>query len=71
MTKIHVRPAWDGAIVRDPATMRPLPAAGAEVVETTYWRRRIAAGDVIVVATVEPKQAKGKQQKTTHKEGDA
>jgi hypothetical protein len=33
-------------IVRDPVSKKPLPPEGREVPETTYWIRRVAAGDV-------------------------
>lgn len=35
-----------GLTVIDPATRKPLAADGAEVSDTTYWRRRLADGDV-------------------------
>lgn len=47
--KIFVVPA-DGLIVRYPEQpSRILPENGAEVPETSYWLRRIADGDVLVV----------------------
>lgn len=42
---MYVKPA-PGLIVRDPVTKFPLPAAGREVQPTSYWLRRVAAGDV-------------------------
>jgi len=45
MRKIYVVPAA-GLLVRDPASMLPLPPEGAEVTETSHWLRRIQAGDV-------------------------
>lgn len=47
MKRIFVRPGAPGLIVRDPTTMEPLPADGKEVQETSYWTRRLLAGDVI------------------------
>lgn len=37
-------------LVIDPLTGRGLPAAGAEVPVTPYWRRRLACGDVLPVS---------------------
>lgn len=45
MSKQHLIPKA-GLRVVDPATGKPLPAAGAEVEITTYWRRRLRDGDV-------------------------
>lgn len=43
-----------GLVVRDPVTKFPLPAEGREVQPTSYWMRRVAAGDVeLVEAPVE------------------
>lgn len=42
---LYVKPA-PGLLVRDPVTMEPLPAAGAEKPRSSYWLRRLAAGDV-------------------------
>ena len=39
----------DGMLVRDPITMRALPPEGAEVAATSFWIRRLAAGDVIEI----------------------
>lgn len=41
-----VKPA-PGALVRDPATMAPVPPEGRAVPETAHWRRQIMAGDLI------------------------
>lgn len=35
-----------GLVVRDPDTLQALPADGAEIQLTSYWHRRIKAGDV-------------------------
>ena len=43
---MFIRPV-EGRLVRDPVTKRHLPAAGAEVPESTYWIRRIEGGDVV------------------------
>ena len=34
-------------MVRDPVTRKLLPAAGAEVPNTSFWRRRVRDADVI------------------------
>lgn len=54
--RLHVRPGFPGAIVRDPHTRRRLPAAGGHVPDNTYWRRRLREGDVILVVP-EPSKA--------------
>lgn len=46
---MKLKPASPGLIVLDPASRRPLPAAGAEVAESGYWFRRLRCGDVIPV----------------------
>jgi hypothetical protein len=38
-----------GALVRDPTTLQPLPESGREVAPTSYWQRRLTAGDVVLV----------------------
>lgn len=38
-----------GLKVRDPISKFHLPADGAEVQESSYWIRRLADGDVVVV----------------------
>jgi hypothetical protein len=44
-----------GRKVRDPISRLPIPAAGVEVSETdTYWARRLADGDVVIVAPAKP-----------------
>lgn len=53
-----------GYIVRDPETKKPLPAEGMEVEKSSYWVRRIQAGDVSIVVISKPKPAR-----KTKKEG--
>lgn len=48
MSTVFVVPAA-GALVRHPDTMTPLSAGGENVELTTYWRRRISDGSVVVV----------------------
>lgn len=52
--KIFVKPAVDGALVRQAdRDMRPLPAEGAWVADTMLWRRLILTGDVVEVEPVD------------------
>lgn len=44
---MRIKPARPGLLVRDPVSKRPLPDSGRDVPETSYWLRRLAAGDVI------------------------
>jgi hypothetical protein len=46
---MRVRPAKPGAIIRDPDSYQQLPAEGGRVPDTTFWRRRLRAGDVVLV----------------------
>jgi hypothetical protein len=49
---MFVKPA-PGLKVRNPVTKRHLPLEGAEVPESTYWVRRLAAGDVVQASDVQ------------------
>lgn len=44
---MRVKPTVEGAIIRDPVTRLPLPAAGGEVPENSFWIRRLRAGEVV------------------------
>lgn len=46
---MRVKPADPGAVIRDPVTKRQLPADGGDVPDTSFWRRRLDAGEVVVV----------------------
>lgn len=48
---MKVKPAIEGAIIRDPITKQPLPAQGREVPDNSFWRRRLADGEVVLVDT--------------------
>lgn len=54
-----VKPA-DGLLVPNPEARPPMPrhlaAEGAEVPDTEYWRRRVADGDVVIVAAAADKK---------------
>jgi hypothetical protein len=49
---MFVKPAHPDLLVANPEARPPmrrhLPAEGAEVPDTQYWRRRIADGDVVL-----------------------
>jgi hypothetical protein len=47
MSKLHVKPAVPGAVIRDPRTMRALPAEGGRVPDNTFWRRRLNKGEIV------------------------
>lgn len=47
--RIKVKPAYKGLIVRDPISKNILPESGDLRSMTSYWRRRIMDGSVIVV----------------------
>jgi hypothetical protein len=54
---MFVKPATPDLLVANPEARPPmprhLPAEGAEVPDTQYWRRRIADGDVILAPAPE------------------
>lgn len=60
-----VKPAREGLIVLDPANYMPLPAEGAEVPQTTYWKRRLRAGDVVPVESVKAAAARPSRSSST------
>lgn len=43
---MRVKPA-EGRQVRDPVTKQLLPAAGRDVPDNQFWRRRLRDGDVV------------------------
>lgn len=45
---MHVKPV-EGRLVRDPLTNEVLPAEGREVTDSTFWRRRLIKGDMVLV----------------------
>lgn len=47
-----------GVRVRDPRTLQHIPETGIEVSDTdTFWARRLADGDVVLVAPEKPTAA--------------
>lgn len=63
-TKKTLRPATlksgQVAIVRDPETKRPLSIDGEEKEWTTYWRRRVKEGGVVIVENSTPSRGSSK-----------
>lgn len=55
---MHVKPATPGAVIRDPHTRRRLPDEGARVPDTSFWRRRLRAEDVVPVESRASKPTK-------------
>lgn len=51
--RLKLKPA-QGLIVRDPHTRKPLAEDGTEVLDSSYWRRRIKSGDAVLVEEVKP-----------------
>lgn len=43
-----------GRLVRDPMTKLPMSAEGRDVSETSYWLRRLRAGDVALATPPAP-----------------
>lgn len=58
---MFVKPA-PGLKVRDPVTKQHLPESGTEVPEDSYWIRRIADGDVVVVQTIQIPDSSGNKE---------
>lgn len=58
--KIYLQPAPQDRRVLNPANGQLLPAKGAYVERSTYWLRRLAAGEV--VETTPPKPAAKKKE---------
>lgn len=46
---MRVKPADPTAVIRDPHTRRALPPDGGNVPDNSFWRRRLAAGEVVLV----------------------
>ncbi len=46
--RIFIKPK-EGCIMRDPRTNIKIKAEGQTVVENTFWRRRLKAGDVVLI----------------------
>lgn len=61
---IHLKPAGDDYKVRDPKSLLYLAAKGAVVERSSYWLRRLAAGEVVEVQKAVPKTAQKKSKST-------
>ena len=62
---LNVKPA-PGLLVRDPDSRQPLPPEGAAVASSTFWHRRLADGDVLLLE--DPARAGRNPTKTATKE---
>ncbi len=58
--RIHIKPRTPETIVRDPRSRAALPAAGAWVPDSSYYRRRLRSGDVEFVEPAPDTQKKTK-----------
>jgi hypothetical protein len=55
--QVFVKPAREGLVMFDPTSRRRLPDEGMLVPHETYWRRRIANGDAVLVPQESPAPA--------------
>lgn len=46
-THVFIKPTTDDLIIRDPASAKPLPMAGAWKPRSAWWLRRLQDGAVI------------------------
>lgn len=51
---MRVKPVNPNAIIRDPHTRRVLPAEGGNVPDSSFWTRRLLAGEVVRLDADEP-----------------
>jgi len=68
MADLFLKPA-SGLVVLDPDSGKPLPAKGTCKQDTTFWRRRLAAGAVVAVteaATAEVETTKKEELDDEH-----
>lgn len=56
---MRVKPTVEGAVIRDPVTLQPLPAEGGDVPENSFWLRRLRAGEIVRVE--EPSAPTGRE----------
>jgi hypothetical protein len=54
--KVFVVPAHKDLIVRHPFTKKPIPADGLFVEDSSYIRRRLRDGDLLLAEPVKPKK---------------
>lgn len=61
MERKILKPGKPGLIVRDPVSKNPLSEKGEEKLMNTYWYKRVACGDALIVENekeVEKKDSK-------------
>ncbi len=72
---LYVKPAHPGAVVRDPRSLAMLPAQGGRVPASSYWVRRLNAGDVVEVKPAgkpaKPKTARASKARATKPDAPA
>jgi hypothetical protein len=70
MKMLYLKPAEKGRIVRDPRNGKPLPDGGDAVPDTSYWRRRLMAGDVKKTTAEAVKKAAAERAKVEQAKAD-
>lgn len=50
MDDFVIKPSQEGLVVRDPHTGKPLDANGETKPQSSYWLRRKAEGDIVIIA---------------------
>lgn len=66
--KIKIKPK-EGLKVVHPDTKRAISAEGEEVEQTSYWLRRLAEGDVLLIEQKEEQKAQPVKGKKSDNEG--
>lgn len=67
---VRLKPQSPDIVLADPATGQTIPADGADVAMSGFWRRRVADGDAVIVdaasakADSRPLNAKSKEPRT-------
>lgn len=64
---IQVRPV-EGRLVRVPSTGKTLPDDGGEFPRSSYWVRRVNAGDVVIAAPSDETPKKATRRKSANAE---
>lgn len=54
---MRVKPVDPKSIIRDPVTLRPLPAEGGDVPDNIFWQRRLLDGSVVLDKSPAPAPA--------------
>lgn len=63
MEKMYVKLAVAGMVLRDPVTKMLLTEAGKLVPKNSFWLRRVAAGEVVVVENPGNEKSKSSDKK--------